>query len=182
MNYKVRRSALALATLFALSACATAETHSARSPNYDRMPKKIFAVAALGAGFPEAPLQKNQTHFAEKFRSYLQSCGISADILFVDTTALHLIADEKIKKFDPDSVLYIQWTKATLQQGALIDGIYHLDMRDMIGNVIVWNANVELKTNAYNTAFSYNDILLISIINQMAADKMIPANCLIQDK
>lgn len=182
MALKSLCSALALLTAVILGGCVNANVSSARSANYDRMPKNMFIMAALGPGFKDTLLEKRQTNFGDKFQTDLHSCGIASEIAFVETTALHIATDEKIKNFGPDATLSIQVTSGLSKSGGLIEGFFHLEMRDMVSKVVVWNANLHLDAGSVYTMGSTGEVFEATIINQMVADRVLPANCLIPRK
>ena len=182
MTRKSLYATLSLLAAAILSGCAETNIKSARSPDYNRMPQRLFVVASLGNPFVDSLFHKYQTDFAEDFRQDLQSCNVTADVTFTEFTALHIATDEKIQNFKPDAVLSIQWTKINTLGRAFLGGIYHLDLKDQSSGVIVWDANVDFAMNGQGGFTDPGEILIHSVVNRMVADTVLPKGCFIPEK
>jgi len=152
------------------------------------MPKRLFVSASLGAGFQDTILSKKRTDFSNDFHADLQSCGVLSEIAFVETTALHIVTDERMKSFAPDTSLSIQWTNAVTRPSSsltgdpLVAGDFHLELMTLPEKIVVWNANIHLSAGPMGILGNNGDVFVTSIINRMVADRVLPANCLVPVK
>lgn len=174
------RFAAPLAAAISLAGCAVANIQSARSPDYNKTPQRLFIVADFGETFqnkivPHLLIDDDRGTIQQKFTSTLKSCGVETNMEIVESLAFHLTLDKKIKEFSPDSILYIQWKSGLKHGGSVINPNYHVDLKDLPSNVIVWDENIQLES-----AFDNTGAFAQSIINRMAEDRVLPASCAIK--
>ncbi|GGF51650.1 hypothetical protein GCM10011611_67670 [Aliidongia dinghuensis] len=158
-----------LLPLAILMGCTSTVIKSARSTNYDKVEKSLFIAASLMDDSFGITGGERKKAFAALFRNDLQACGIDSRVEFVENTALHLEIDKKIKEFEPNAALYVQW-----EHVGLSGRIFHADLIDQKSNVNVWNSNIDI---AEGLELDTASALVKSLINQMTADKVLPAGC-----
>ena len=170
-------SAVTIIAILSMTACRSAVIYSARSPTYNHTPTSIFLVANLGSinggGRPEP-----EELFAEYFKSSLSKCGIISDVDRINKFTPRADIETKIRAFNPDAILNIQWKTATTQYGLEISGNFHIDMLDVYRKVIVWDANLDMSGRYGSTSKPF----INSMINRMVSDKVLPADCAVREE
>ncbi len=157
-----------------LVACGATLSHiiSNRDQSYTAEPKRIFVVSGIGNEFSE--------DFAEPFQAKLtaiaKDCG--AELQVSRLTPLELnenIHTERMKSFNPDSLIVITRTGGTVNQyGRRVNADYDVKFVDVGSNKAVWRASVRVYRGSSLVPFKDQaEALAINLTNKLKEDQIL---------
>lgn len=165
------------AMVLLLAACASMSAiKSNKSPAYAGGIKRLFVEADLGNVLTYKMGGDQPGVFASTFVQALTTCGIPTEVHLKDVLDLKEDTSRRVKQFEPDAVLQINWRSMTSGARTGTDAVFVLSLFDVKSKSVVWKAELTFVPLA-----SAGMALAAVIIAQMKQDGLIDASCAVRE-